>query len=79
MVMTAMRATILLTTGLNKLKKGLCKHKILYDVYKNFMRDLDSKHEKMQAKAKARVAQIDSLLATFVRNPRSKLLLNRLI
>ena len=55
------------------------KHKILYDVYKNFMRDLDSKHEKMQAKAKARVAQIDSLLATFVRNPRSKLLLNRLI
>ena len=55
------------------------KHKILYDVYKNFMRDLDSKHEKMQAKAKARVAQIDSLLATIVRNPRSKLLLNRLI
>jgi hypothetical protein len=55
------------------------KHKILYDVYKNFMRDLDSKHEKMQAKTKARVAQIDSLLATIVRNPRSKLLLNRLI
>ena len=55
------------------------KHKILYDVYKNFMRDLHSKHEKLRAKVNARVAQIDTLLATFVRSPtRSKLLLHRL-
>ena len=55
------------------------KHKILSDVYKNFMRDLHSKHEKLRAKVNARVAQIDTLLATFVRSPtRSKLLLHRL-
>ena len=38
-----------------------------------------SKHEKLRAKVNARVAQIDTLLATFVRSPtRSKLLLHRL-
>ena len=41
------------------------QHKLLYDVYKSFMRDLHSKHEKIQKKVRARLLQMNELLEKF--------------
>ena len=41
------------------------RHKFLYDFYKNFMRDLHSKHDKLEEKVKKRLARMDELLEKF--------------
>lgn len=45
------------------------KDKLLYDVYKSFMRDLHSKHDKMQKKVQANLLQMNELLEKFKAYP----------
>ena len=55
------------------------QHKFLYDVYTNFIRDLHSKHDKLEEKVKRRLAQMDDLLEKFKSLPYgSKLVLSSL-
>jgi len=42
-----------------------CQRKLLYDVYKKFMRDLRSKHRKLEEKVHRLLAQMDELLEKF--------------
>lgn len=41
------------------------RHKLMYDVYKSFMRDLHSKHDKLQQNVEARLIQMNELLEKF--------------